>query len=268
MTLRILALDTSTHRLSVGLAVLEPALPPPATGAETTMVWLHEGEGGAQASNQLIPSALGLLAQAGTSLAGLDALAWGRGPGSFTGLRTTAAVVQGLAYGTRTPRHPLGLPVLGIDTLLAVAEDARHQLAHRGLSGPCTITALLDARMDELYAATYRFPEAQQAIASLQGGPWLCRPEQLGLLLSEQAQAGTLAGNAWDTYGPRLPTTAQPSMEAWPTAAALLRLAPHLLRQGAATPAADAQPLYVRDKVAQTTEERAPRTPPRGAEQP
>ena len=268
MTLRILALDTSTHRLSVGLAVLEPALSPRATGTEATTVWLHEGEGGAQASNQLIPSVLDLLAQAGTTLADLDVLAWGHGPGSFTGLRTTAAVVQGLAYGTRTPRHPMGLPVLGIDTLLAVAEDARHQLACQGLSGPCTLTALLDARMDEVYAATYLFPEAQQAVASLQGGPWLCQPEQLSVLLSTAAQAGRLAGNVFGVYGPRLPAAAQPPMEAWPTAAALLRLAPHLLHQGAATPAADAQPLYVRDKVAQTTEERAQRTPSVAAAQP
>ncbi len=261
-TPRLLALDTSTHWLSVGLML--PPQPNSAPSGQPTL-WLHTGEGGAQASAQLLPVVLRLLEQAHTRLDALDALVFGRGPGAFTGLRTAVAVVQGLAYGTRPPQHPQGLPVLGIDTLLAVAEEARHQsqLAQpwpEGAAQACTITAVLDARMDEIYAATYHFPDRTQPQAQLQGGPWLCKPEQLAALLSGGAQAGALAGNAFDLHGTRLPATAQPPQTAWPTAAALLRLAPALLRQGLATPAAGAQPLYVRDKVAQTTAERAERT--------
>ncbi len=258
---RLLAIDTSTHWLSVGLML------PAALSADSPHVsaqprlWLHQGEGGAQASAQLIPTVLDLLAQGHTHLGELDALVFGRGPGAFTGLRTAVAVVQGLAYGTRTARHPQGLPVLGIDTLMAVAEDARHRL-HGAVPGPgapqgYTLTAVLDARMDEVYAATYHFPDRTQPWAQLQGGPWLCQPEQLADLLGDAARAGQLVGNVFELHGSRLPVTGQPPLTAWPTAAALLRLAPGLLAQGLATPPAQAQPLYVRDKVAQTTAERA-----------
>lgn len=314
--LRLLAIDTSTHLLSVGVRVVSPAAPltdtpPPAqhphgtpwaeaaTPADTDQQWLHTGEGGAQASAQLVPAVLALLAQAGTSLAELDALVWGRGPGSFTGLRTAAAVAQGLAYGTRTARHPDGLPVLSVDTLLAVAEEARHQLyppAHASAASAatsaaapaatpasttaCTITALLDARMDEVYAAIYHFADAHHPVATPQGGPWLLKPEDLATLLDAgagvpegagrtgrtgnvgaAAWAGVLAGNVFEVYGDRIPATSGPRLSAMPTAAALLRLAPGLLAQGLATRAADAQPVYVRDKVAQTTAERSPRPP-------
>lgn len=253
--------------MSVGVRVACPHTTP------TDRQWLHTGEGGAQASAHLVPAVLALLAQAGTSLAELDALVWGCGPGSFTGLRTAAAVAQGLAYGTRPPRHPNGLPVLSVDTLLAVAEEARHQLcppdsapapAHPA-SAPtaCTITALLDARMDEVYAATYLFPDINQPQATRLGGPWLIKPEGLAGLLDnlpgDATHTGVLAGNVFGVYGERIPPTSGPRVVAMPTAAALLRLAPDLLAQGLATPAAHAQPVYVRDKVAQTTAERATR---------
>ena len=244
-------MDTSTHRMSVGVDA----------GARPAIDHLHEGEGGAQASASLIPTAMALLKQAGLSLNDLDALVFGRGPGSFTGLRTACAVVQGLAYGTRSDRHPHGLPVLAVDTLLAMAEDARHRWVTTregaGCDTPLTITALLDARMDEMYAATYAFPDPLRASASLVGGPWLIKPEQLGGLLSAEAASGLWVGNVFEVYGTRLPATTARQLPAWPTAAALLRLAPDLLAQGLSTPAALAQPLYVRDKVAQTTAERA-----------
>jgi tRNA threonylcarbamoyladenosine biosynthesis protein TsaB len=252
----LLALDTSTHLMSVGVSTPQ------------AVHRLHDSEGGAQASTRLIPVVLDLLAQAETSLPQLDALVFGHGPGAFTGLRTAAAVVQGLAYGTRTTRHPNGLPVLGVSTLLAVAEEARFTLAAVAAQAappaappvPCTITAVLDARMDEVYAATYHFADVTQPVAVLQGGPWLVKPEHLAPLLSEAAQAGVLAGNALAVYGPRLPATAGGALAAWPTASALLRLAPALLAQGLATTPAEAQPVYVRNKVAQTTEERSPRS--------
>ena len=244
-------MDTSTHRLSVGVC----------TGASPGIDHVHEGEGGAQASATLIPTALALLKQAGLELADLDALVFGRGPGSFTGLRTACAVVQGLAYGTRSEQHPHGLPVLAVDTLMAMAEDARYQWVATQDGVACekslAITALLDARMDEMYAATYVFPNPRCASASLVGGPWLIKPEQLGGVLTAETASSLWVGNVFETYGHRLPATTACQMGAWPTAAALLRLAPSLLAQGLATSAAQAQPLYVRDKVAQTTEERA-----------
>jgi tRNA threonylcarbamoyladenosine biosynthesis protein TsaB len=276
--LRLLALDTGTQTQYVGVSVAQP-------DAAEPRVWQRCGEGGAQASQALIPAVLGLLDEAGVSLRDLDAVVFGRGPGTFTGLRTACAVVQGLAYGTRTPAHPQGLPVLGVDSLWAVAEDARLQWLNNGCcdglgegntdchrdpsqgalpmrEGPLTVTAVLDARMDEVYAATYLFeavvPGKQTVLsppARCVGGPWLRKPEQLAAVLPSCAWQGLLAGDALDTYGQRLPT-GMPRLRAAPTALALLRLAPALLAQGLAGTPATAQPLYVRDRVAQTTAER------------
>ena len=88
----------------------------------------HERPGRRAGSTTLMPAILALLAEAGLGLADLDAIAFGRGPGAFTGLRTACAVAQGLAFGA-------GKPVLPIDTLLAVAEDARAGAATLSRAG-------------------------------------------------------------------------------------------------------------------------------------
>lgn len=224
--MHLLAFDTSTDRLSIAVE-------------RAGRQWLHEGPGGAQASTDLIPAILGLLAQAGLSLAALDALVFGRGPGAFTGLRSACAVAQGLAFGARAGA---GIPVLPVDTLLALAEEARH--AH----GSTRVLATLDARMDQVYAAAYRWDAGRwQALDQVA----LCAPEAVHV-----PDGFTLAGNARAVYGERL-ARAAPSLHALPTATALLRLAPALLAAGAAVAADAALPLYVRDKVAQTSVERA-----------
>jgi tRNA threonylcarbamoyladenosine biosynthesis protein TsaB len=251
---RLLALDTSTHRTEVAL------------GLGAAVQTSQTGEGGAQASAQLLPTIQAMLAQQRWTLAELDALVFGRGPGAFTGLRTATAVVQGLAYGVRTERHPDGLPVLPIDTLLAVAEDARHRQPAHPAATPLWVLSVLDARMGEVYAAVYRFDDPHQPVAHHVAGPWLAAPHQLPQLLASlpDLQAAThrvCAGNASELIPPALSDPAHgtpwPLQAAWPTAHALLRLAPHLLAQGMAVNAALAQPLYVRDKVAQTTAERS-----------
>ncbi len=220
---KLLAFDTSTEHLSVAVQAADGSLR------------VHEGPGGAQASATLVPACLDLLAQAGLALGALDAIVFGRGPGSFTGLRTACAVAQGLAWGA-------GRPVLGVDTLLAVAEEAHARGA------VAQVLALLDARMDQVYAQAW---ERTAAGWRSDGAARLLAPEDV-----QPAPGWTLAGNAFDAYGSRLPQGA-PRIAALPTAAALLRLAPALLAAGQGGDAASAQPLYIRDKVAQTTEERA-----------
>lgn len=223
MSDKLLAFDTSTEHLSVAVR-------------HGDRVLAHSGVGGAQASSTLLPLIRQLLADAGLALAELDAIVFGRGPGSFTGLRTACSVAQGLAFGAK-------VPLLPVDTLLAVADEARHAF------GAQRVVAVLDARMDQLYAAHYDFATA---------GPFGGDPEPL-LLTPEalEVPAGwALAGNAFAAYGPRL-ASATARHEVLPTAAAMLRLAPALLAAGRTVPAAQAWPLYVRDKVAQTTEERA-----------
>jgi tRNA threonylcarbamoyladenosine biosynthesis protein TsaB len=144
-------------------------------------------------------------------------------------------VAQGLGFGAR-------VPVLAVDTLLAVAEEARLR------SGATRWVAVLDARMEEVYSAGYEHDGAQWHERQ---APALGRPEQVVL-----PEGWGLAGNALALYRGRLPAAKQ-ELEALPTASALLRLAPALLAAGRAQDAAQALPLYIRDKVAQTTEERA-----------
>ncbi|MBP9064106.1 MAG: tRNA (adenosine(37)-N6)-threonylcarbamoyltransferase complex dimerization subunit type 1 TsaB [Aquabacterium sp.] len=125
----LLALDTATDRVHAALAVGEAVRP-------------LDLPGGAQASTQLLPALQGLLRDAGLVWTDLDAIAFGSGPGAFTGLRTACSVTQGLALGA-------DCPVIVLDTLMAVAEDARQQ-APQGCPCGDTVGGLPAARMDEL----------------------------------------------------------------------------------------------------------------------
>jgi tRNA threonylcarbamoyladenosine biosynthesis protein TsaB len=227
---RWLAFDTSTDVLSLAVA-------------RGHQVWTQTLPGGAQSSSGLIPAVLSMLAEADMPLASLTAIVFGRGPGSFTGLRTACAVAQGLAFGA-------DIPVLPVDTLLAVAEEARWQRVQGGAAdADLSVLAMLDARMDEVYSAAYQWSSASrswQGVSALQ----VSAPENV------QATGGPLlAGNVFEAYGPRLAMPGE-RCQALPTAAALLRLAPSLWAQGLAVPADQAMPLYIRDKVANTTAER------------
>ena len=221
--LNLLAFDTSTETLTA--AVQKGGM----------LVAEESAAGGAHASASLIPVLQSLLARAQLTVAALDCIVFGRGPGSFTGLRTACAVAQGFGFGA-------SVAVLGIDTLLAVAEDARQR------SGENRIVAVLDARMNEVYAA--RFAHS--------GGQWqqegeivLTRP---GVL--EVPAGWAIAGNAFAAYGAQLPSHAR-RIDAAPHATAMLRIAPQFIAAGQAQDAARAMPVYIRDKVAQTTDERA-----------
>ena len=220
--MNLLAFDTSTDTLSIA-------------ATNGVQVWQHAGPGGAQASSTLIPAILALLAQAGLRLDQLDAIAFGSGPGSFTGLRTACSVAQGLAFGA-------DVPVLPIDTLMAVAEEARHQ------HGVHNVQALLDARMDEVYTGFYSYDQGQW---TQHDDFQLLRPEHL-----QQEADWAQAGNPFTVYVDRIPASSGMRITALPTATAMLRLAPALLAAGRAVPADQALPRYIRDKVAQTTDER------------
>ena len=226
--LKLLAFDTSTETLSIAVA-------------KGTQSWQHSGQGGALASSTLIPAILALLAEAGLALRELDAIAFGHGPGSFTGLRTACSVAQGLAFGA-------GLPVLSIDSLALLAEDAFAQ------HGVTELWVAMDARIEEVYAAAYRRDgEHWHAVHA----PALWSLAALNDTWRGQPPA-CVAGSALDAFGARLPTGAALRM-ATPRnrAAALARLARAAWQRGEALAAALALPLYLRDKVALTTAERA-----------
>jgi tRNA threonylcarbamoyladenosine biosynthesis protein TsaB len=225
----LIAFDTSTERMTVALR-------------HGDRIVAREGEGGARASATLLPAVLGVLAEGGIALADLDAIAFGRGPGAFTGLRTACAVAQGLALGA-TKR------VLPIDTLLAVAEDARRGAAVR-------VWAVLDARMDQIYAAEYAHANGRWSTLV---APFLADCEALAARW-QGAPPEIVAGNALAAFGTRLRTgSAATVADAAPRATALLRIAEQAWRDGAAVDPALALPLYVRDKVAETESERVAR---------
>jgi tRNA threonylcarbamoyladenosine biosynthesis protein TsaB len=245
-----LALETSTDTLSLAVA----------RGAQT---WTHTSAGGALTSTHMIPQTLALLKEAGLGLTDLQAVVFGRGPGAFTGLRTACSVAQGLAFGA-------DLPVLPIDTLLAVAEEARVANAATDAAPLTRVLAVMDARMEQVYVAAYAFTPNANETATCAGenhpmpGTWHCvqapelqSPETLHWPADWALDSFMAAGNAWPVYAGRWPATlTAPQVAALPTAAALLRLAPAAWSAGAAVPPEEALPLYIRDKVAQTTDER------------
>ena len=263
-----LALETSTDTLSLAIA-------------RGTQTWTHTSAGGALTSTHMIPQTLALLKEAGLALTDLQSVVFGRGPGAFTGLRTACSVAQGLAFGAN-------LPVLPIDTLLAVAEEARAAGVAIGSEPVTRVLAVMDARMEQVYVAAYEFtPIAADAAgsadeANLMFGTWRCvqepelqSPETLhwpAEWLTDSVQEGAVgralaakttgaafiaAGNAWLVYAGRWPAAlTAPQVIVLPTAAALLRLAPAAWAAGEAVPPEKALPLYIRDKVAQTTDER------------
>jgi tRNA threonylcarbamoyladenosine biosynthesis protein TsaB len=221
----LLAFDTSCERIHVGVS---------ARGS----VWLAEDAGGAQASASLLPCVRRLLREAGVGLRQLDAIAFGRGPGAFTGLRAACSAAQGLAWGA-------GLPVLPIDTLVAVAEDARVRV------GAVDVWVAMDARMGELYAARYRWS----------GGGWITLVPP-ALVAPDRLHAQFLAHPAAWLVGSaplgeqRHHPSATVDADARPSARALLACAEAAWARGEAISAAAALPLYLRNKVAFTTAER------------
>ena len=212
--------------------------------------------GGAQASAQLLPALQGLLRDAGLTWSDLDAIAFGSGPGAFTGLRTACSVTQGLALGA-------DCPVIVLDTLMAVAEDARQQ-APQGCVPGDVVWVLQDARMEELYVGAFTWDGADWQVAQAAQLWPLTEPVARWTQGSPNTVPGLrLCGNALQAYPDRfaslwpLGATVLGETTAAPRAGALAALAQRAWARGDTVDVALALPRYVRDKVAQTTAERA-----------
>lgn len=219
----LLALDGATEHLALAL-VREDG-----EGA------VRDLPGGAQASGRLIPAINELLAEVGVQGRQLEALAFGQGPGAFTGLRAVCATTQGLALGW-------ALPVLAIDSLLIPVEAAWTP------GDPEHWGCVMDARMGEVYAARYQ--RSDDGWSCLEApGLW-----QASALVPHWMSVGlpaSLAGNGLALAG-------LDTQEAAGRASALGRLAAMALcRRQELLDASEALPHYVRNKVALTTAERA-----------
>jgi len=238
MPARLLALDSSTESLAVAVS-------------DGDRAWTRTVTGGAQASSRILPLAFEGLAELGLAVAQLDAVAFAAGPGAFTGLRCACAVAQGLAFAAAKP-------VLAIDSLMIVAESARQQQADDVVD----LWVAMDARMQEVYAARYRAVGHDIVRTDLDvrwqvlSAPALyAAPALAARWRAEPPRA--VAGNALAVLGERLPVGDAVRLTAGiDRATALLELSRQAFAAGAGIAPHLAAPLYLRDKVALTTDER------------
>lgn len=199
--------------------------------------------GGPAASTTLIPAIEAALGAAGTSLKQLDAIAFCAGPGSFTGVRTAAAVAQGMALVS-------GTPVFALDTLELIAREAFRR------TDASWVAAVIDARMNEVYYAVFRrigadlqtvLPAAVGAVETARVDMTRACPEAA---LVVAGQPGLIAAAAWRPMS---------ALDLRIDAEALLRGARAACAAGPGVEPRDALPIYVRNKVALTTAEREAR---------
>ncbi|MEI8299343.1 MAG: tRNA (adenosine(37)-N6)-threonylcarbamoyltransferase complex dimerization subunit type 1 TsaB [Pseudomonadota bacterium] len=235
--MKLLAIDTATEALSVAL--------------------LHDGEVdgrfeviGRGHAERLLPMVDEMLAAAGWSLASLDAIAFGRGPGAFTGVRIAVSVAQGLAFGA-------GLPLIPVSDLAALGLQALLQARTEGHAATAAL-ACLDARMAEVYAAVVR-RRADGGVDLL--SEQLLRPELVSLDVLDGGETAVGAGHGFSAHvsmapalGSRLVAT-YPSL--LPRAHEIARLAALEFAAGRVVAAEEGQPVYLRDDVA-TRSTRAP----------
>jgi tRNA threonylcarbamoyladenosine biosynthesis protein TsaB len=217
----LLALDTATEACSVALLHDGQVL-----SHYEVIPRLH--------AQRLLPMIKQLLADAGVPLSALDAIAFGRGPGAFTGVRIAIGVVQGLAFA-------LERPVLPVSNLAVLAQRSLRE------HGAQQVAAAIDARMDEIYWGCYR---AEQGEMRLQGVEAVLPPEQASLPRDASGEWFG-AGTGWGTFGARIPLAVSGQDTAMlPHAEDLLSLAHFAWTRGEALDADLAQPVYLRDKVA------------------
>lgn len=224
---KILALDTSTDACSVALYIDGEV-------REDFRIIPR------QHTKQLLPMVSEILDQAGLKVSQLDAVAFGRGPGSFAGIRIATGVAQGLAFAAQ-------LPVIPVSTLAAIAlvSAEKYQVER--------VVSTLDARMNELYSAAY---EIRSGLPVLLDSETVSAPQDIVLpeIVQPDGVNWFAAGKGW-LYLEDMPAEVKssiydPVLEIYPTAAAMARIAANELANGRTVKADDALPVYLRDEVA------------------
>ena len=230
--MKILAIDTATEACSAALYI---------EGAPGEGITSEYQLAPREHSRLILKMIDRLLSQAEMTVKELDAIAFGRGPGSFMGLRIAAGVVQGIAFA-----HDI--PVIPVSTLKAIAQRAHE------LTGKEHVLAAIDARMDEVYWASYSLTGKQW---SLNGEERVISPDKLQLaeILSGHEQNWVGAGTGWDSYADRLLPNVDLNLftrldDCFPSARVIAMLAIEELKAGNTVPAAEAIPVYLRNDVA------------------
>lgn len=224
MSLRILAIDTATESCSV------------AVWNEGVVVSRFEISP-REHTQKILPMVKSALEEANITLQSLDVLAFGRGPGSFTGVRIGVGVAQGIALGAE-------LPMIGISSLATMAEGVFRT------TGIKHVLVAIDARMGEIYCAQYQRNGA---------GAWVgedteavMKPEQFIEALQSTTGTWAMAGTGWQAYPDlkeALPFTVVETDITLPAAQDMLPLAVTAWHEGKATKVEDAEPVYLRNEV-------------------
>ncbi len=217
----LLALDTATEACSVAL--------------------LHNGQVFSRYAviprlhaQSILPMISEVLAEAGIAKTAVDAIAFGRGPGAFTGLRIAVGVVQGLAFA-------LECPVLPVSNLAAIAQRACRE------HGAKQVAVAIDARMDEVYWGCYTLLDGD---VQLQGIEAVLPPERAALSRGAVGE-WFAAGTGWQAYAERITVPVYAcDPQLLPHAVDILTLAQGMWQRGEAISAQQAQPIYLRDQVA------------------
>lgn len=225
MSPKILALDTSTEACSAALLF------------DKKIIERYE-LAPRQHTTLILPMLQALLDEAHLQLEQLDAIAFGCGPGSFTGVRIATSIVQSTAFAA-------DLPVIPVSTLQALAQGAYH------MRGAHVALAAIDARMEEIYWGMYELNERNIMVA--RQPEQLCSPNSVDWTDIQQNCTGI--GSGWDTYHTILAEKAGRSLDSWlphhyPKASDVLAIAIEHYKQGKTVTAEQALPVYLRDHVA------------------
>lgn len=217
----ILVIDTATEACSVALGV-------------GSKVYSRFEVCPQQHSQRILPMVDDVLRDAKIELADLDCLAYGHGPGSFTGVRIASGIIQGLAIGT-------DLPVIGVSTMATMAQQALMVFGHS------SVYVAIDARMNEVYFSKYK---DDAGIMVVDGEESVIAPELAHQILP-QKDTITAVGTGWKAYeslhrGLKL---AQIDDIAYPNAEFMLPIAQNAWNNGQSVAVEDSQPVYLRDKV-------------------
>ncbi len=215
--MNVLAIETATACVSVALKRGE-------------MIYERQVRDAAARAETVLDLLRALCADTDTGWEMIDAIAFGRGPGSFTGLRVAAAVAQGLAY-------PRDLPVIPVSSLAALAQGAPGQ----------RVLAALDARREEVYYGYFR--RADNGLVLAEGDEQVAPPERVACMAGVECAVGSGVDQYADRFSPALMRGRDPGRV--PTASAVLALGLEAYGRGAWVRACDALPVYLRDDVAQ-----------------
>lgn len=221
MTVKLLAIDTATEQCSVALLVGDRCL--------DRCVQTPRGH-----ADLVLPMVQQLMAEAGLAMTGLDAIAFGRGPGAFTGVRIAIGVAQGLAYAAE-------LPLLPVSDLAAVAQQGAA-----GLAVAARVLVCMDARMGEVY--TGLFSLATDGLMVPEAAEQVCAPERVDIPAEELALVMGTGLHAYPLLRARYASLPLRE-EALPRAVEVVRLALRDWQAGRALSAELAAPVYLRDQV-------------------